>query len=144
MLVKSIELRDKMVYLLDQTRLPHETVVLQLRAAQEVIEAIRTLQVRGAPAIGVAGAYALVLASQEIDTKDVDQLLARLKEVAQEIGDARPTAVNLTWALRRLLRAIENAATPEAARLALLAEAQAIQEFKDKCQPFGANEWPLW
>ena len=112
MLVKSIELKDDRVLLLDQTRLPQETVVLELRTAEEVTEAIQSLRIRGAPAIGVAGAYALVLASREVETKDVDHLRAHLEEAAQEIGEARPTAVNLTWALKRLLTAVEDANHP--------------------------------
>ncbi len=128
MAVKTIEFRNNTVYLLDQTRLPREVVVLELRRADEVVEAITSLRIRGAPAIGVAGAYALVLASLQADATDVAHLVALLREAAVTIGQARPTAVNLPWALQRLLRAGEGAATPEEARQVILAEARSIQQ----------------
>jgi methylthioribose-1-phosphate isomerase len=144
MRVKSIEFRENRVYLLDQTRLPQETVVLELHTAQEVTRAIEEMRIRGAPALGVAGAYALVLASWEQEGEEVDQLQQRLNEAAQEIGEARPTAVNLTWALRRLLQAAEGAATPEAVRQALLEEAQAIQrEDEEANRLMGLHGAPL-
>jgi methylthioribose-1-phosphate isomerase len=81
------------VVLLDQRRLPEEVIELECRSAADVAEAIRTLAVRGAPAIGVAAAYGLALAAARGD--DLDDAEAVL-------GSARPTAVNLRWALNRL------------------------------------------
>jgi methylthioribose-1-phosphate isomerase len=78
------------VQILDQTRLPHEEVVLELRTADEVADAIRRLAVRGAPLIGVAAAYGVVLAGGD------DEAISRLRS-------ARPTAVNLAWAVDRVV-----------------------------------------
>lgn len=121
--------------LIDQTRLPLAVEVLTCRDAHTVGEAIRTLQVRGAPAIGVAAAFGLALGAREVgldDTVDGETALARLGKVAALLRATRPTAVNLAWALDRLLgvaaRHVEagNAVSDLPARL--LAEAQMISD----------------
>jgi len=118
------------LYLLDQTALPHAERVVACRTAADVAEAIRSLRVRGAPAIGAAGAYGLVLGAREIGTADREEFLRRLREVADALAATRPTAVNLSWALARLLEVPQRrpaASVPEL-REALLAEAHAIAE----------------
>ncbi|MBI4278389.1 MAG: S-methyl-5-thioribose-1-phosphate isomerase [Armatimonadetes bacterium] len=113
--------------LVDQTRLPHETAFVNCRTWREVGDAIRAMKVRGAPAIGAAAAFGLVLAAGEIGAAERQAFLARLEAAAAELRGARPTAVNLGWALDRLLRrAREHAGDPSALRTALLAEAEAI------------------
>jgi len=104
--------------LLDQTRLPAEEVWLELDSPDQVAEAIRSMRVRGAPAIGVAAAYGLALAA----SAGLD-----LRAAARELAATRPTAVNLSWALQRCLSAAEAVSSAEAARRAVLAEAQRIQ-----------------
>ena len=89
--------------ILDQTKLPQEQAVTVARIYSDVVNAIQAMQVRGAPAIGVAGAYALVLAVKAVDTPDLRRLLTYLSEVGKEITSARPTAVNLRWAVERML-----------------------------------------
>ena len=109
------------VRLLDQTRLPGEITIRTCRTWPEVAEAIRTLQVRGAPAIGAAAAYALALAAQGRDGSDRAAVVA----AAAELLATRPTAVNLRGAVRRMLDAADRGENePLAARL--LAEAEAI------------------
>ena len=97
--------------LLDQTRLPGECVVIACTSATQVAEAIRTLQVRGAPAIGGAAAYGLALGALEALPADEsippETALARLNAIAAELRATRPTAVNLAWALERLLAVAE-------------------------------------
>ncbi|MFH0796133.1 MAG: S-methyl-5-thioribose-1-phosphate isomerase [Candidatus Omnitrophota bacterium] len=88
--------------ILDQSRLPGETVYLNLRSAEEIREAIRSLRVRGAPALGVAAAYGLYLGMRNDTSKDLPQFLARLKKVRAYLETSRPTAVNLFHALRRM------------------------------------------
>lgn len=104
--------------LLDQTHLPTREDVLVCRSADEVAEAIRALRVRGAPAIGVAVAYGLALGMREaLDglaagdgaTRDLRAVGERLNQVAQDLCATRPTAVNLAWAVTRLLRVGERA-----------------------------------
>jgi methylthioribose-1-phosphate isomerase len=96
-----IRLEDGAVVLLDQRRLPDEEVELACRSAEEVAKAIRTLAVRGAPAIGVAAAYGYALAAAR--GEDLD-------EAAAVLADARPTAANLEWALTQVRAASDPAA----------------------------------
>lgn len=113
--------------LLDQTRLPVEEVVVESSDYREIITSIREMRVRGAPAIGVTGAYAMVLAAREIAEGGDEGFLCRLKESAEEIKAARPTAINLAWAVERLLGVAEDVGEPEAACERLLEEAKEIQ-----------------
>src|SRR5207245_509915 len=96
--------------MIDQPRLPGEVVVLTCATSAAVAEAIRRLQVRGAPAIGVAAAYGLALGAREAAA--ADDPLAQLQGIAAQLRATRPTAVNLGWALDRLL-VVANG-TPEA------------------------------
>lgn len=112
--------------ILDQTRLPTETVYRDCHTVQDIFEAIRTLQVRGAPAIGLAAAYGVVLASQHPRDSDI---VSHCMAACDYLATSRPTAVNLFWALdrmRRLLSAHTNAA-PDKLRQILLAEAHALR-----------------
>lgn len=114
--------------LIDQTRLPTEQVERACATWTEVAEAIRSLVVRGAPAIGVAAAFGVVLAARASRARDRAGLLADLEEAIKGLAATRPTAVNLFWALDRMRRTAESAPEPSVAALAdrLLAEAQAI------------------
>src|SRR5262245_38903029 len=85
--------------LIDQTRLPVELVELECRDLATVWEAIKQLRVRGAPAIGIAAAFGVVLGMQRAGGED---FLAALKRVAAHLAQSRPTAVNLFWALDRM------------------------------------------
>ena len=119
---------DGRLRLLDQTRLPQEEVWLTLAGCRDVVEAIASMRVRGAPAIGVAAGYGLALAALAGDASGHRALMTQLRAAAAELCATRPTAVNLSWATTRILEAAEAAATPAAIRLAVLAEAQRIQE----------------
>lgn len=88
------------VEIIDQTRLPHEFVVLRLRTLAEAAEAIRTMQVRGAPLIGVTGAYGVALAMREDPSNE------GLARAVETLAATRPTAVNLRWALERMAAAL--------------------------------------
>lgn len=116
--------------ILDQTLLPGEVKYLSLTETDEIVEAIRALRVRGAPAIGVAAAYGLYLAALGLETEDGEEFLSSLREAADKLNASRPTAVNLSWALARMLGAAErNRALPVAELKALLhREADAIRE----------------
>jgi methylthioribose-1-phosphate isomerase len=114
--------------LLDQTRLPREEETREYRRWEAVAEAIRTLVVRGAPAIGVAAAFGIALAARESRAESFDDLLADLEAASKGLAATRPTAVNLFWALERMRRtalAARGRAVP-AIRARLLDEAQAI------------------
>ncbi|NJK60677.1 MAG: S-methyl-5-thioribose-1-phosphate isomerase [Oscillatoriales cyanobacterium SM2_1_8] len=99
---RSLTWTGRRLRLLDQRQLPHRTVYLECATASEVAEAIATMAVRGAPAIGVAAAYGLVLAAQA--ATEFATLPSVLEEAAARLKGARPTAVNLAWAVARLLQ----------------------------------------
>jgi methylthioribose-1-phosphate isomerase len=97
---------DRLV-LLDQTLLPGREVEREYTRWEDVAEAIRTLVVRGAPAIGVAAAFGVVLAARASRATSADGLLADLETAAKGLAATRPTAVNLFWALDRMRRTAE-------------------------------------
>ena len=117
------------VLLIDQTRLPGEFHHIQIANYQQMAEAIKTMIVRGAPAIGVAAAYGVYLGARDIYTEEVGEFLPLLENVAEELRHTRPTAVNLFWAIREMLKTAygsgDNVAT---IKQQLLMTAQAIQE----------------
>jgi methylthioribose-1-phosphate isomerase len=145
---RAVAWRDGAVVLIDQTRLPHEETWLTLRTPDEVAHAIRTMQVRGAPAIGVAGAGGVALAAYEWDAQDTHMLIMHIAMRAEELRATRPTAVNLSWAIDRMMRVARAAAPvgPAALRAALVAEVEAIAD-EDRAQSeriaaFGAPLMP--
>ncbi len=122
-----IRWRGRSVLVLDQTLLPGEEVWLELTDYGAVIDAIQNMRIRGAPCIGVAGAYGVALAALEYSAEP-GRLARRLRTAADQIRRARPTGANLDWAVRRMMNvAAEHASRPEAAADALVAEAQRIQ-----------------
>jgi len=96
--------QEDRVLLIDQTRLPNEYAVVEISRYEDMARAIKTMIVRGAPAIGVAAAYGVYLGARAIQTSDRDQFLTQLEQVAQELRETRPTAVNLFWAIARMLK----------------------------------------
>lgn len=111
--------------LLDQRKLPFAVEYLACDDSDEVAEAIRSLAVRGAPAIGIAAAWGVVLAVRAIDADDGDAALAKLEPALQTLNSARPTAVNLAWALARMRGALRTAGSDW--REVLEREARAIE-----------------
>ncbi len=127
---------------LDQRRLPHETVFLELRTPAEVIAAVQTLAVRGAPLIGVTGAWGMWLAAREAASGPSGR--RALEEAAAGIGAARPTAVNLRTAVERVLRATLAAERREERVRLAAAEAEAIEsEEIEACRRIGRHGLPL-
>ena len=115
--------------IIDQRRLPGEILSVRLETVDAVIDAIRTLAVRGAPAIGIAGAYGVALAAGRSTAATPGALRAEIDAHAERIGAARPTAVNLALATARVARAVRAAPDDlEAIRTAALDEARAIHE----------------
>ena len=121
---------DETLRILDQRRLPGETVIETLATAESVWRAIHELRVRGAPAIGVAAAYGLCVAMKPERDAPLDVFLARLFERAEYLDSARPTAVNLGWGLKRMLAVAQRSEVTDARALydALVAEAVCIHE----------------
>ncbi|HEV8662465.1 MAG TPA: S-methyl-5-thioribose-1-phosphate isomerase [Candidatus Methylomirabilis sp.] len=103
MMIRTLEWTDEgMVRLLDQTRLPEEELYVECRDAAAVAEAIRRMQVRGAPAIGIAAAMGLALGARQSRAAAFEPFYADLCRIAGELAATRPTAVNLSWALERM------------------------------------------
>ncbi|MEA2574311.1 MAG: methylthioribose-phosphate isomerase, partial [Chloroflexia bacterium] len=121
-------LPDGAVRLVDQTRLPHHVEYLDCRTISDLAEAILKLKVRGAPAIGLAGAYGLALAAYISDVDDAATLMQYLEQAARVLRQTRPTAVNLPWALDTVMHAAGEVReqSPDTIRQAVLAEAQRL------------------
>lgn len=119
---------DGVLTLLDQRLIPHELVYLHYEDAAGVASAIRDMVIRGAPAIGVAAAYGLALAAWHSKSDDPAYFLDEMSAAGQVLCASRPTAVNLTWAVERVLNHLERLAgvSVERLRSAALQEAQAI------------------
>ncbi len=126
--VRPIFWDDGKVALLDQTRLPNEEVWLELTEYEDVVEAIQNMRIRGAPAIGVAGAYAVALAAIELRDASSTGFAIELRRAAEVIKEARPTGANLAWAVKRMMSVAHTESDPETTTRALIAEAQRIQE----------------
>lgn len=120
--------RDR-VLLIDQTRLPIEYALVDVHRCDDMVRAIKTMIVRGAPAIGVAAAYGMYLGAREIESANREQFLARLEKVAEQLRATRPTAVNLFWAIDQMLKtARQTLGSVEYLKEALLLAAKQIQE----------------
>ncbi len=154
--LRSVIWQGDHLQLLDQTRLPEKVVYLPLRTSAEVWEAIRQLKVRGAPAIGMAAAFGLCLGVTDEALAGsgggagVPSLMLEIGKQADMLKTSRPTAVNLFWALERMKKAAEQAASrPEAdangIRQALLREALQIQaEDEHTCRMIGEHALTLF
>lgn len=118
------------VRILDQRRLPTEEVYIECRDAEAVAHAIRSMQIRGAPAIGVAGAMGLALAAQSIQAGSFEEFYAELSRQGEALRRTRPTAVNLAWGIERMQRCAQQHKTLPVAELAqaLIREARQIRE----------------
>ena len=102
--VETIQYRNSTVVLIDQRRLPREEVYVHCKDYHEVASAIHNMVVRGAPAIGVTAAFGIALAAKDCDHSNADSWLECLESAAEELGQTRPTAVNLFWAIGRCLK----------------------------------------
>lgn len=103
---KTIEWKDNKVIMIDQTKLPNEEVYLECQTYEDVADAIKRMVIRGAPAIGVAAAMGIALGAIMIETSDRDRFLGEVNKITDVILATRPTAVNLFWAGKRMLRVL--------------------------------------
>lgn len=134
----SIKWDGKRLIILDQQKLPHEVVYIELEALKDVYEAIITLKVRGAPAIGITAAYGLAREAQSYNTNSMIDFLEILKKDATYLGESRPTAVNLVWALNRLLSVASHIDNVQIAKQLLIEEARRIHnEDEESCRDIG-------
>ncbi|MBQ3764007.1 MAG: S-methyl-5-thioribose-1-phosphate isomerase [Synergistaceae bacterium] len=139
---ETVALEGNELVILDQTKLPGSVEILRLTDIRDIWNAIYTLQVRGAPAIGIAAAFGLYLASLKIDTDDYAAFIEKLREAKDYLNSARPTAVNLSWALNRLekIAILNSTKTIPEIRELLRLEAVAIKrEDTETCRRIGEH-----
>ena len=130
---KTIWFENNLVKIIDQTKLPHQFVIKDLKNVNEAINAIKTMEVRGAPLIGATAAYGLVLSI--IEKND----LSFLKKSSEELIASRPTAINLKWAVDRMMKKLSGVNDEDILKIAL-DEAKAITEEDEKfCKNIGLN-----
>ncbi|MFC2000980.1 S-methyl-5-thioribose-1-phosphate isomerase [Chloroflexota bacterium] len=138
-----VEWLGNRVKILDQSRLPREEVYLEFEDYQDIASAIKELKVRGAPAIGVAGAYAVALGALKIEADNRDKFLEKLGGIIGAIATTRPTARNLFRAMERMQSVAEATGEVEQIKAALVAEAVKIHaeeaEATRKLSQFGAG-----
>lgn len=137
--VNPIIWQNDRVLLIDQTCLPGEYKTVEINNSMEMARAIKTMIVRGAPAIGVSAAYGMYLGAKEISITDRNEFLKQLEEVAVMLRQTRPTAVNLFWAIERMLKvANETNSSVEEIKTTLLETAKNIhKEDLQTCQAIG-------
>jgi methylthioribose-1-phosphate isomerase len=126
--MRTIEWHNGKVRMIDQRLLPTTFKMLACESYLEVAEAIRDMAIRGAPAIGAAAAFGMALSARQSTARSRDELLADLRAAAKTLEAARPTAVNLSWALARMMRDAEGAGDSTAIRDTLLERAQALAD----------------
>ena len=137
--------KDNSVVLIDQTKLPNKLVYVTCKNYNEVADGIRRLVVRGAPAIGVSAAFGLALAAQQSKAKNLSELLRDLDSAFKVLHATRPTAVNLFWALQRVMEKGMRAKTLEEAKRAVLNEAlKMAQEDIETNMKMGAHGLKLF
>jgi len=101
--MRTVEWKDNAVVMIDQTKLPNELVFVTYTDFHDVASAIKNLVVRGAPAIGVSGAFGMALAAQQSNATTKEELISDLKKAKQILFETRPTAVNLKWGLEKIM-----------------------------------------
>lgn len=127
MTTKTIQWLDNKLRILDQSKLPHQQIFIDLSDYQDVVFAIKTMQIRGAPAIGIAAAYGIALGAQKISAENKNQFFDQFGKILDAFATARPTAVNLFCAIDRMKKVAVGDNIPEIKR-ALLDEAKQIHQ----------------
>ena len=128
MSLKTVEWKDNSVIMIDQTKLPNSLEYVTYTDYNQVANAIRTLVVRGAPAIGVSGAFGLALAALQSNAKEKDHLIQDLKTAKKILFETRPTAVNLSWGLDKIMKITEQCKTVSEIRDNVIAKAKEMAE----------------
>ena len=128
MSLKTVEWKDNSVVMIDQTKLPNILEYVTYTDYNQVADAIRTLVVRGAPAIGVSGAFGLALAALQSNATQKNELIAYLENAKKILFETRPTAVNLAWGLDKIMQVANNAETVDQIRTDVVEHAKKMAE----------------
>jgi methylthioribose-1-phosphate isomerase len=145
--LQSVSYENGVLTILDQTKIPNMMEFIQIDKIEDAWDAIKQLKVRGAPAIGIAAAYGLLLGIKNINEEDFDSFYQKFKQYSDYLASSRPTAVNLFWALKRMdERALKEKDQPIAAiKHALEEEAHHIrQEDEEVCRSIGEHALTLF
>ncbi|MCY4490155.1 MAG: S-methyl-5-thioribose-1-phosphate isomerase [Thaumarchaeota archaeon] len=126
--LKTVRWEDGKVIMIDQTKLPNQLVFVEYDDYNQVANAIQTLVVRGAPAIGVSGAFGLALAALQSRAKNKDEMIADLEVAKKTLFETRPTAVNLAWGLERIMNVAISCDSVEQIRQFVVEESKKIAE----------------
>ncbi len=123
----SLDDENSAVVIIDQTKLPSSIEIISLKTAKEIWDAIYLLQVRGAPAIGVAAAYGIYVLAKGIDTDDYEKFCGEFIKQKEYLDSSRPTAVNLSWALNRMEQIVLKNADKPVAQIKQLLKEEAVE-----------------
>ena len=126
--LRTVEWRDNRVVMIDQTRLPNELAFVEYDSYEQVADAIRTLVVRGAPAIGVSGAFGMALAALQSRADGRDELISDLEKAREILFRTRPTAVNLQWGLDRIMGVARSGGSADEIRESVVRAAKEMAE----------------
>ena len=130
---RTIWFENNLVKIIDQTKLPHQFIIKDLKTVKDAINAIKTMEVRGAPLIGATAAYGLVLSI--IEKND----LSYLKKSSEDLVTSRPTAINLKWAVDRMMKKLSGVNNKDILRLALDEAKNIVEEDVSFCKNIGLN-----
>jgi len=130
---RTIWLDNNIVKIIDQTKLPHQFIIKDLKTVKDSINAIKTMEVRGAPLIGATAAYGLVLSIIESSDQSF------LKKSSEELINSRPTAINLKWAVDRMMKKLSGVNSNETLKIALKEAETIVEEDVNFCKNIGLN-----
>jgi methylthioribose-1-phosphate isomerase len=130
---RTIWYEEKIVKIIDQTKLPHQFIIKDLNSVKDAINAIKVMEVRGAPLIGGTAAYGIVLAIQESTEKEF------INKSAEELIQSRPTAINLKWAVDRMMNKLSGINSDQILNIALKEAKEICDEDEKFCENIGIN-----
>ena len=130
---RTIWFENNIVKIIDQTKLPHQFIIIDLKTVKDSINAIKTMEVRGAPLIGATAAYGLVLSIIENNDQSF------LKKSAEDLISSRPTAINLKWAVDRMMKKLSGINSNEILKIALEEAKAIVEEDVTFCKNIGVN-----
>ena len=130
---RTIWFENNIVKIIDQTKLPHQFIIKELKTVKDTINAIKAMEVRGAPLIGATAAYGLVLSILENNDQSF------LKKSAEDLISSRPTAINLKWAVDRMIKKISGVNNDQILEIALQEAKEICDEDVKFCENIGSN-----
>ncbi len=142
MKIETIQWNKNAVRLIDQTKLPSRLTYVDIKSLSKLIYAIRTMKIRGAPALGVAAALGMYLGIKDVKTKSSKLFFSKLKKVAELIAGSRPTARNLFWAIERILEVAnqnDNRSIAEIKKFILKTALMILEEDRIICRNIGCH-----